>query len=74
MKIKKYQQYNEELTYEQYRCPICGHSMYRTDSGGTMATLQCGSEEARFWDFNRGSKEYTKSHKHFISSAITIPI
>jgi len=58
----------------EHRCKICGAPMYRTDNGGKTATLQCSSEEAKFWNFERGTKEQSESHKHFMSSIMTIPL
>ncbi len=73
MRVKNYQQYNEELTSSDYRCPICGSGVYQTNNGGRYVVLQCGSDAARFWDFPRGSADQKKSHEHFTKSAISIP-
>lgn len=59
---------------QEHRCKICGSPMYRTDGGGPRVTLQCSSEEAMFWNFNRGTKEQNISHKHFIESLMNIPL
>jgi len=58
----------------EHRCKICGSPMYRTDGGGPTVTLQCSSDEAKFWNFNRGTKEQSISHKHFIDSMIHISL
>jgi hypothetical protein len=53
-----------------YKCKVCGSQLYRTDGGGRSVTLQCSSENAMFWNFNRGTKEQAQSHKHFMDSLI----
>lgn len=73
MKIKKYQQFNEELkVLEKYKCSVCRGALYRTDAGGHDATLQCSSDEAKFWNFPRGSEEQQKAKEHFEKSTIYI--
>lgn len=58
----------------EHRCKICGSPLYRTDGGGPNVTLQCSSEEAQFWNFNRGSKLQNDAHKHFVESLVTITL
>ena len=75
MRIKRFNQFmNEELriSTEKHKCPVCGGQLYRTDAGGTSATLQCSSPEARFWDFPRGSQEQKKAHDHFMRSTVYV--
>jgi hypothetical protein len=57
-----------------YKCKVCGSQLYRTDGGGHLVTLQCSSENAMFWNFNRGTKEQAQSHKHFMDSLIHMEI
>ena len=57
-----------------YKCKVCGTQLYRTDGGGSKITLQCSSDEAKFWNFNRGTKEQNISHKHFTDSMIHISL
>jgi len=57
---------------DKYKCKICDSYLYRTDSGGNSVTLQCSSEEAMFWNFNRGTKEQHDSHEHFVNSTICV--
>lgn len=57
---------------DKYKCSICGGYLYRTDSGGPLVTLQCSSETAMFWNFNRGTKEQHDSHEHFVNSTICV--
>jgi ribosomal protein S27E len=57
-----------------HKCSICGSRLYRTDGGGRSVTLQCSSDEAKFWNFNRGTEEQRKSHEHFTKSSISIPL
>ena len=62
------------VTDQNYKCKVCGSELYRTDGGGKTVTLQCSSDEAMFWNFNRGTKEQNLSHKHFTDSSISIPL
>ena len=57
---------------KKYECSICGSPLYRTDGGGSSIILQCSSEDAKFWNFGRGSKEQAVSHKHFLESVVTV--
>lgn len=73
MKIKKYQQFNEELrVLSGFKCPICRGALYRTDAGGNSVTLQCSSDEAKFWNFPRGTEDQKKAHDHFMQSTTNI--
>lgn len=58
----------------EHRCKICGSPMYRTDGGGPTVTLQCSSDEAKFWNFDRGTKLQHDAHNHFMDSMIHIPL
>jgi len=55
-------------------CKICGEPLYRTDGGGHSVILQCSSDAAKFWNFERGSKDQSISHKHFMDSTMSIPV
>ena len=66
--IRNYKQF-EELN--NYRCKICGSPLYTTYKNDKI-TLQCSSEEAKFWTYERGSKEQKEAHEHFMKSAIYI--
>ena len=57
---------------DKYKCTECGAYLYRTDAGGLSVTLQCSSEKAKFWNFDRGTKEQSVAHNHFVKSAVTI--
>ena len=72
MRIKRFNEM--KVNDPDHRCKICGSPMYRTDGGGTTATLQCSSDEAKFWNFNRGTKEQHDSHKHFTDSMVHISL
>lgn len=74
-KIKRFKKFYEELriSTNNYKCPICGQELYRTDAGGMSATLQCSSDDAKFWNFPRGSQEQKEAHDHFTKSTIYIP-
>jgi hypothetical protein len=72
MRIKRFNEM--KVNDPEHRCKICGAPMYRTDSGGPTVTLQCSSDEAKFWNFNRGTKLQNDSHKHFTDSMIHISL
>ena len=57
---------------EKYKCIQCGSYLYRTDAGGLSVTLQCSSDEAKFWNFDRGTKEQHDAHNHFVKSTVII--
>lgn len=59
--------YEELVNNNDYKCSICGSNLYVTHEG-VKVTLQCSSDEAKFWEFPRGSKEQKKSHEHFMKS------
>jgi hypothetical protein len=42
--------------------------MYSTDFGHYETTYHCSSEEARFWDYDRGSKAQSKAKEHWDAS------
>jgi hypothetical protein len=60
------------IKIEKYRCSLCGEYLYKTDGGGLKVTLQCSSDSAKFWNFNRGTKEQHDSHVHFVNSTISV--
>ncbi|HEY4289487.1 MAG TPA: hypothetical protein VGN00_20440 [Puia sp.] len=49
-------------------CPICGSTMYATDWGNCEITYHCSSPEARFWDFDRGTKAQHMAKEHWDQS------
>jgi hypothetical protein len=49
-------------------CAICGCQMYATDYGNSEITYHCGSPEARFWDFDRGTTGQAKAKQHWDQS------
>lgn len=57
----------------RFTCAICGAPLYKTDGGGPKATLQCSSEQAKFWLLERGTEEQKKAHEHFCKSALCVP-
>lgn len=54
-------------------CKICGCRMYITESSSELNFYHCSSDEAKFWDFDRGSKEQLSSKKHWDDSKQTYP-
>lgn len=60
------------MKIEKYKCSLCGEHLYKTDGGGPKVTLQCSSEEAKFWNFNRGTEEQRSAHEHFTKSTVSV--
>lgn len=57
---------------EKWKCALCGAPLYKTDGGGPAVTLQCSSEEAAFWNFDRGSEAQRIGHEHFHKSTVSV--
>jgi hypothetical protein len=51
-----------------FTCSVCGEPLYPTDQCNLETTLHCSSAEARFWDFERGSKDQLKAKEHWEQS------
>ena len=56
----------------EYKCKICGSSLYSTDHGNGETTYHCSSAEARFWDFERGTAEQNRSKDHWDQSRLEV--
>lgn len=52
----------------ELKCPICGSSRYITDEGNHEIILHCSSDDARFWDFDRGSTAQVHAKEHWDQS------
>lgn len=71
--IKSFKLFEElKVVNPKYRCKICGSKLYRSDSGGPLVELECSSDAAKFWNFDRGSKEQKDAHEHFSKSRLYI--
>ncbi len=55
------------------KCTICGYPLYNTDQCLSEFSYHCSSEEARFWDFDRGTIEQMKAKDHWDRSRQEIP-
>jgi hypothetical protein len=55
------------------KCTICGSPLYNTDQCLSEFSYHCSSEEARFWDFDRGTIEQIKAKDHWDRSRQEIP-
>jgi hypothetical protein len=64
---KENKQFHPELT-----CRICEARLYLTDRGNHHEMFHCSSEDARFWDFDRGAPEQTKAWNHWERSGTVI--
>ena len=47
---KENKAFHPELT-----CRVCEARLYLTDQGNHHVMFHCSSEDARFWDFDRGT-------------------
>lgn len=61
-----------EGIYSGMKCRLCGAFLYSTDHGNHEATYHCSSDEARFWDFERGTPEQLKAKEHWDNSRIEV--
>jgi hypothetical protein len=52
----------------QLACPVCGNVLYATDKGNREVTYHCSSDEARFWDFDRGTAAQHEAKEHWDKS------
>jgi len=52
------------------KCVICGSPLYCTDHGNHEITYHCSSNQARFWDYERGSNEELMSKDHWDRSKL----
>jgi len=55
------------------KCMICGSPLYNTDRCLSEFSYHCSSEDARFWDCERGSKEEKNAKDHWELSRQEIP-
>lgn len=46
-------------------CTVCGANLYPTRHGLDSISFHCSSEKARFWDFERGTRELIESKRHW---------
>lgn len=61
-------QLNKGIISSYYQCIVCGAPLYSTDHGNGEVTYHCSSDEARFWQFERGSVEQKISMDHWDKS------
>ena len=59
-------------THPEITCVVCGASLYCTDHGYHEITYHCSSENARFWDYERGSAELEQAKEHWEKSKLEI--
>jgi hypothetical protein len=59
-------------THTGITCRVCGAFLYSTDHGNDEVTYHCSSDEATFWDFERGSSEQIKAKEHWDKSRIEV--
>jgi hypothetical protein len=55
------------------RCTICSQPLYNTDRCLSEFSYHCSSQEARFWDCERGTIEEIKAKDHWDLSRQEIP-
>lgn len=49
-------------------CRVCGSPLYSTDHYNFEITYHCSSEQARFWDYERGTREQVEAKDHWDKS------
>ena len=54
-------------------CSICRAQLYNTDRCLSEFSYHCSSDEARYWDFDRGTAEQIKAKEHWDTSIQEIP-
>ena len=54
----------KDLLHPDTTCRVCGAPLYSTDHDNFEITYHCSSEQARFWDYDRGTmaQEAAKDH------------
>ena len=55
-------------------CIVCGQPLYPTDHDNFEITYHCSSPQARFWDFDRGTREQDISKEHWDKSRLEVYI
>ncbi len=55
------------------KCSICGSPLYNTDRCLSEFSYHCSSKQARFWDYDRGSKDEIEAKDHWDRSRQEIP-
>lgn len=58
--------------FSDKQCKVCGAPLYATDRDSFEITYHCSSPEARFWDFERGTREQTLAKKHWDESRVEV--
>jgi hypothetical protein len=58
----------KEKIHPDIQCRVCGYFLYSTDQGNHEVTYHCSSNEARFWDFERGTTEQIRAKEHWEES------
>jgi len=53
------------LSVSGLTCAVCGQALYATDKGNSEVTFHCSSDEARFWDFDRGTAAQHAAKEHW---------
>lgn len=62
----------KDLLHPSEKCRVCGAPVYSTDHDKVEVSYHCSSDEARFWDFERGTPEQEKAKAHWDQSLIVI--
>jgi hypothetical protein len=56
------------LLHPDSKCKVCGEALYSTDHDNFEVTYHCSSEQARFWEYDRGTHEQNQSKEHWDQS------
>ncbi|TDX01360.1 hypothetical protein [Dinghuibacter silviterrae] len=57
-----------DLLHPDSKCKVCGAPLYSTDHDNHEITYHCSSPEARFWDFERGTRDQDMAKNHWDQS------
>jgi hypothetical protein len=57
----------------ELNCAVCNAPLYNTDRCLSEFTFHCSSQEARFWECERGSREEKLAKDHWDISRQEIP-
>ena len=53
-------------------CVVCGFPLYATDHDKLEVTYHCSNPEARFWDYDRGTKAQEVAKDHWDRSRVDV--
>ncbi|HTJ14273.1 MAG TPA: hypothetical protein VL547_19675 [Dinghuibacter sp.] len=58
----------KDLLHPDSACKVCGAPLYSTDHDNFEITYHCSSAAARFWDYDRGTRDQDVAKTHWDNS------